>query len=56
MPAADTKVGRQPSNSADISSAIGGITRPVKAARPGPWRWASLKYSKNAVTEPKALR
>ncbi len=43
MPALDTSVGRQPSNSADISSAIGGITRPVSAARPGPCRLARLK-------------
>ena len=43
MPALDTSVGRQPSNSADISSAIGGITRPVSAARPGPCRFARLK-------------
>ena len=56
MPASESPVGRQPSSTAEMVSAIGGISTPVMAARATPSRCASLKYNRNAATEPNAAR
>ena len=56
MPARDSAVGIQPSSSAEMASAITGMTTPVSAARAAPWRWASLNYITKAATEPATAR